>query len=85
MLPLRGPGGQESSAETGWGVGNTESEGGKVCVCGGGGVGGGTGTVEICHQIFIEHLLWASACAKGQGHGRNLGTPGPSPHTAIRE
>lgn len=54
-----------------------------VCVCGGG--GGGTGTVGICHQIFIKHLLWASACAKGWGHGRNLGTPGPSPHRAIRE
>ena len=39
-LPWRGPGGQESSAETGWGVGNTVSKGGKVCVCVAGGAGG---------------------------------------------
>ena len=30
-----------------------------------------TRTAGICHQMFIEHLLWASTCAKRWEHGRN--------------
>ncbi|KAB0366601.1 hypothetical protein FD754_010757, partial [Muntiacus muntjak] len=35
-------------------------------------------------QVWIwGYLLWASTCAKGRGHGRNLGTPGPCPHRVV--
>lgn len=47
----------------GWG-GHGVNEGGEGSVC--------TWTAGIHHRVFIEHLLWARACVKGWGQGRNL-------------
>lgn len=75
---LEGDLGAGEQAETGWGVGNTVSKGGKVCVC-------GQGQLGFAIKYLLSTCYGPAPHAKGRGHGRNLGMPGPSPHRAIRE